>query len=121
VTLQIRQEYEKSANVAEEVMRAAVSEANTTAQQLQREMEARAALEKQLEQIQRQQHDHSHERQLLLSIQEECNAIFNRQRGVISSKPAAVSPLKKSESTTWAEADRTLGDLEALVASLTKK
>jgi hypothetical protein len=84
-------------------------------------MEARVALEKQLEQIQQQQHDYSHERQLLLSIQEECNAIFNRQRCAITSKPAVVSSSKKSEPTTWAEADRTLGDLEALVASLTNK
>lgn len=99
-------------------MRAAVAEANTTAQQLHREMEARAALEKQLQQQQKQQHDHSHELNLLTSIQEECNAIFNRQRAV--SSPAVVSP-NKGSCSTWADADRTLVDLEALVASLTNK
>ena len=101
-------------------MRAAVAEANTTSQQLQREMEARAALEKQLQQHQKKQVDQSHERQLLVSIQEECNAIFNRQRGVVASTPVVVSPPKNSGST-WADADRTLGDLEALVASLSGK
>ena len=105
-------------------MRAAVAEANTTAQQLQREMEARSALEKQLQQHHQTQHiDYSHERQVLRSIQEECNAIFNRQRGVTptsSPPPAVVSP-PKNLGSTWAETDRTLGDLEALVASLTSK
>lgn len=103
-------------------MRAAVAEAATTAQQLHREMEARAVLEQQLQQQKQQtkQDDHSFERNLLASIQDECNAIFNRQRGVLSSPAVVVSPTSSSCSS-WADADRTLTDLEALVGSLTNK
>ena len=80
--------------MAEEVIQAAVSEANSTAQQLQREIQAREKVQATLRELQENQSRLTQQVEwqadtaaLLDTIQQECNAVFDRR------KPSTTTPV----------------------------
>ena len=92
----MQKEYDKSAAVAEEVLQAAVAEASSSAEQLQREVSTRKNLEETVRQLELERQTSLEKRdqaekmqqpewdtkvkELLDGIQEECNAMFDRHK-----------------------------------------
>jgi len=133
-TDRVRQEYERSAAVASEVVQAAVSEASTASSQLEMEVTQRMKLEdtvRNLESNLQNSSPEAWEREtaaLLESIQDECNAIFTRnhplQRSASSSRSSSRTPSpsasvrKTVRIVSPTSLDRQVDETEELVRSL---